>query len=364
MLDRILKYPLLTITMALAIGLFIGSATAWIPPSITMLPTYFGLAFPLIALLNIVMGLYWMVKMKWYLAIPAISLLLCGHNLQKTIGLHNEKEYNDEKKLKILTYNVKLFNFYEKNTEILNYILKQDADIVCLQEFGYYTGDEKRFLNREKIMTTLKGKYPYHHFSQSDLQIKGTYGMATFSKHPLVKHQDIEVESRYKSAIYSDFKIGDDTIRVINLHLESNKLTSRDRQDLQTWQNYTLGDSTKKNMAKAINKKLSDAYNLREKQANIVAELIKETSLPIVLCGDINDAPVSYTYSKLVGSKLTDAFTEKGSGYGHTYNEGSIKFRIDYIMHSDEFKTYSYKKDNVTLSDHYPLVVELTKIKE
>ncbi len=362
MLYKILKYPLLLGTLVLSFLLLAACATAWVHPSTTMFFVYLGLAFPVIALFNLLAGIYWVLKRKWYLIIPLGSMFLCSHNIQKTLGIHrnNASEKVIVDKIKVLSYNIKLFDFYDKDTKVLDYLLKQDADIVCLQEFGYYTGSEKRFLTRAHIMDKMKEKYPYHHFSQSDLQLKGTYGMATFSKHPVVKHDDIAIESRYKSAIYSDIKIGDDTLRVINLHLESNKLTSAERELLQHIRNT---DSTN-SKAKAINKKLSEAYSLREKQADKVSELIEQTRHPIVLCGDINDVPVSYTYSTLAGSKLTDSFTERGKGYGHTFNEGMIKFRIDDIMHSKELCAKKYVRDKVPYSDHYPVIVDLAWTKQ
>ena len=100
-------------------------------------------------------------------------------------------------------------------------------------------------------------------------------------------------------------------------------------------------------------------YAAREKQADKVAELVEKTHYPIILCGDINDVPVSYTYSTLASDKLTDAFTEKGRGYGHTFNEGNIKFRIDDIMHSKQLYVKKYVRDKVPYSDHYPIITEL-----
>ena len=358
MLYRILKYPLLLCTLLLSLLLLSAGATAWVRPSTTMVFTYLGLAFPAIALFNALAAAYWVLKRKWYVVIPVCSLILSSHNLQKTIGIHKnnpaEKVITD--KIKVLSYNVKLFDFYDKNSKVPDYLLKQDADIVCLQEFGYHTGKEKRFLTRSDIMDKLRAKYPYHHFSQSELQMKGTYGMATFSKYPILRHEEIAIESRYKSAIYSDVALGSDTIRIFNLHLESNKLTSTERDMLQHLRRH--GDSTN-SKAKAINKKLSEAYSLREKQADKVAELVGKTHYPIILCGDINDVPVSYTYSTLASDKLTDAFTEKGRGYGHTFNEGNIKFRIDDIMHSKQLYVKKYVRDKVPYSDHYPIITEL-----
>lgn len=356
MLKNALKYVQVIVTAVLVLSLLTASASAWIKPSTTMVPTYLGIAFPFIAAATIALGVFYIFRGKWKLFFLIVAaFVLCGHNMAKTIGWHPSGKEEKNSDVTLLTYNVKLFNFYDKRTKILDYVLKQDADIVCLQEFGYYTGNEKNYLTREKILKKMTSAYPYHHFSQSSIMRNGTYGMATFSKYPIVKHNDIEIESKYNSVIYSDIKIGDDTLRVINMHLESDKLTSPEKKDLQHF-GYTDSTSGK---ALIINRKLKEAYKLREKQADKIAAFIDKSKKAILLCGDSNDVPVSYTYSTLSGSKLTDAFLEEGWGYGHTYNEGVIKFRIDNVKHSSELKATSYRRDTVSYSDHYPLIVGL-----
>jgi endonuclease/exonuclease/phosphatase family metal-dependent hydrolase len=54
--------------------------------------------------------------------------------------------------------------------------------------------------------------------------------------------------------------------------------------------------------------------------------------------------------------KLDDAFSEGGSGIGETYAGSSFPaFRIDYILHSNNLKSFNYKRDKVNYSDHYPV---------
>ena len=46
---------------------------------------------------------------------------------------------------------------------------------------------------------------------------------------------------------------------------------------------------------------------------------------PVILCGDFNDTPASYTYRTVKGD-LTDGFRDCGSGFGYTLS--SIKAYI------------------------------------
>ena len=45
-----------------------------------------------------------------------------------------------------------------------------------------------------------------------------------------------------------------------------------------------------------------------------------------------------------------------GKGLGQTYNGKFPTLRIDYILHSPEFKINSFKTKEVNLSDHFPIV--------
>ena len=56
---------------------------------------------------------------------------------------------------------------------------------------------------------------------------------------------------------------------------------------------------------------------------------------------------------------MTDAYAATGLGQGITYHENKFWFRIDYIMHSDEMKSYNCTVGNVKYSDHYPIMTYL-----
>ncbi len=87
-----------------------------------------------------------------------------------------------------------------------------------------------------------------------------------------------------------------------------------------------------------------------------VMELVKGSPYQVILCGDMNDTPGSYSY-RLATQRLTDTFKEKGRGMGVSY-AGPLPFlRIDYIMTKGKLKALDYQRIKVHFSDHYPLVV-------
>ena len=99
------------------------------------------------------------------------------------------------------------------------------------------------------------------------------------------------------------------------------------------------------------------AYKNRAMQASKIKELIAASPHPTVVCGDFNDLPGSFVYKALKGNML-DAFVEKGSGFGRTYNLFSPTLRIDYIFYDHrigEIQSFDCPK-MAAYSDHNPVM--------
>lgn len=260
--------------------------------------------------------------------------------------------------LKVLSYNVKLFDFYKKNddqehfNQIVNYIMNVDADVVCLQEFGYY--NMKGFLSQAELLAIFSKKYKYNHLAYKlNSKQLSTYGVATFSKYPIIEENEVDYDAKYNFTIYSDIKIDKKIIRVYNCHLESNQLTVDDKKEMYK----LIDDASQKNISETtgrLTRKLGVAYKKRAYQAMQVAKSIQQSPHDVFVCGDFNDSPVSYAYTKIKGD-LSDAFVETSQGMGITYNEPPFLFRIDYILHSKALSSKNFKIDNVNYSDHYPI---------
>ena len=100
----------------------------------------------------------------------------------------------------------------------------------------------------------------------------------------------------------------------------------------------------------------------RAKQADIIIEDIERESSPyIIVCGDFNDSPISYT-CKVLSEALDDAYISSGNGPGISYNRNKLFYRIDHILHAPTIESYDCTVDrNIKVSDHYPIYCFLKK---
>ena len=97
---------------------------------------------------------------------------------------------------------------------------------------------------------------------------------------------------------------------------------------------------------------------VRARQADLVADLIRTSDYPCIVCGDFNDVPYSYVYKTMLGD-LVDGFKECGEGIMYTYNGGRKKVRIDYIFHDPNLEGESYYTKEINYSDHFPVFMKI-----
>jgi endonuclease/exonuclease/phosphatase family metal-dependent hydrolase len=205
----------------------------------------------------------------------------------------------------------------------------------------------------------MSEKYPYRHFSyHKNPKSNSVYGVATFSKFPIVGKNKIEYFSDYNNTTYSDIDVNGKVIRLFNCHFESNRLSLDDKKKMKELVGEDINQNKLKTTTGLLGRKLGAAYVKRAFQADVVADEIARSPYPVIVCGDFNDTPVSYTYSRIRGD-LADAFTETSTGMGISYNEFPFWFRIDYIFHNPQFRAGNFKVDRVEYSDHYPISCDL-----
>ncbi|MDR2466561.1 MAG: endonuclease/exonuclease/phosphatase family protein [Prevotellaceae bacterium] len=272
--------------------------------------------------------------------VPNFFLLICFFR-----PLGSSKYIAGPDRLKILTFNIQGFKIpYQKNTtqkEIADFVNSTNADIVCLQEF--YVNDKIT----EELFAGMLSKYRYHSVFYSVRRATRSFGIITFSKYPIKRTLEIPFENTANAAMYSDIDVAGKTLRVYNLHFQSIKL------------NLTRLFSRKQdfsNEIEEVSQRLKTAFIKRAGQVDIVAKHINVSPYPVVICGDFNDTPASYTYNKIKGNRL-DTFCEAGRGCPSTYRLSFVpSFRIDYILHDRIIHSMSHSiHDTVVCSDHYPV---------
>jgi endonuclease/exonuclease/phosphatase family metal-dependent hydrolase len=339
--------------------LLIAAFSDRISPLTNVYVAYFGLFFPFILAFNILFLFVWLIFKEWKRLLFTILVLLVSWNSIHTyFSFHRKTEEIPKDCIKILTYNVMRFERLRKHTKespnpILQYVIEQDPDIVCFQEFGTAKGGKKE-LSLTDILSALKN-YPYHHIESLKFPYDNyTFGLAIFSKYPVLSTRKLPIESEYNGSFVTELDIRGKKVTLVNNHLESNKISADERSD---YYNLTKDPDTQKleTFTHMMFQRLTPAYKLRAVQADLIADMIRESKNPyIIVCGDFNDTPVSYARHKIKGD-LLDAFVESGSGMGISFNRHRFLFRIDYILHSKNIKSYNCTVGKLKNSDHYPV---------
>lgn len=196
--------------------------------------------------------------------------------------------------------------------------------------------------------------YPYRHIQRVG-QENGNNRIAVYSRFPILSARKLQYDSSYNGSAIYELKINEDTITLINNHLESNKLTKADKAVYEEMLKDPNAHKVKSGTQHLVGK-LAEASAIRAKQADVIAAEIAASRHPyIIVCGDFNDTAISYTH-RVIAEKLDDAFTESGQGLGISYNQNKFYFRIDNILISKSLRAYNCTVDrSIKDSDHYPI---------
>jgi len=357
----VIKPILLAINLFVALLLLISQVAPNISPARFWMLELFAISYPFLLIVNIFFILYWLLRFHRFALISAVVIIM-GYD--KITQLYRPNLFSLDvtpplNSIKIMSYNVRLFDLYnwtgnmKTRSKIFSLISKEQPTILCFQEYYQTENPKNNFENNDTISKLLNNAYRHVEYGIT-LRKTDHWGLATFSKYPIVGGGKVfYVQNKSNFGMYSDILFEGDTIRVYNLHLQSNHFKEED---------YEFLDNPDSGSNEHI---LNGAHNIigRLKRASVrrslqVEELSADLLLckyPYIICGDFNDPPFSYTYES-ISKNLNDAFVEKGKGFGLTYSGTFAPYRIDYILHQDNFKTYRFDILKSNLSDHYPII--------
>lgn len=365
---KILKVILLASNFLVVAVLLLTLLGSVLSPSTVLFPAYFALGFPVTIFLNIAFVVFWIVARKWWFLLSLSVLISSASKVNDVFPIHigSTKQINTDlsadslPSFKLLSYNTMMSGKLKKHNkkkvnDVIQYIKDCDADIVCLQEFTVSKNEE--YLTEKDVVKALN-QYPYRHIKYGQYFRNNKTGVATFSKFPIVAKHTIKYYSKYNSSIYTDVDIHGKVVRVVNNHLESNRLTERDKAMPVKLKN-NFDTEYLSGLTLHFSRKLGTAYRLRANQADAVAKVIAQSPYKMIVCGDFNDVPGSYAYTKVKGT-FVDAYSETGTGFGWTFNERFYRFRIDYVFYDKQaFDVLLFETPKVDFSDHYPVVCQL-----
>lgn len=352
---------LLWVNYLVVVSLLISVSAKYISPQLFWLIAFFGLAFPYLVLLNLLFVIYWIGQFRREALFSLLVILFCFFTVRKYVQVtfSNTGSNND---IKVTSYNSMLFDLYNwsKNAKSRQHIISSlqeiNPDVLCLQEF-YNSSTMKEYYNIDTVTAALNIKYNHVEYT-SIAHNHNHFGIATFSKYPIINKGKIVFNTRSNNiCIYTDVLIEKDTVRIYNMHLQSISFSKKDYTFIGDLQDNDDAKDELEN-SKSILRRLKRAFVKRAEQAEKISASIKSCPYPVILCGDFNDTPASYSYN-LISEDLKDAFVEKGSGFGRTYAGKFPQFRIDYIFHSKDFKCTQFTRSEETFTDHFPITAYL-----
>lgn len=265
--------------------------------------------------------------------------------------------------MKICQYNIYFghhpgVKMYDRINDVCKCILKQNPDVICLQEVLYEA--------HELIFTALSETYPfvYPNMSGDAYQIK-SYDTMIFSRYPITKPKT------YPFLSYTT--MGRDLKLVVVTDKDSNEY-------------YICTSHFESEFRDGCAKKI---YQY-ESCSDILRQLYEKTKIPIFLCADTNVCSISEhsfheAFSYVKGWR--DAWIENGSSkteettfdpntnpllkirYIGMDNSAKQRFvsRLDRILHMSDLHTIDFKmfgtESDQILSDHYGIVCTVTKTK-
>ncbi|MEI6124414.1 MAG: endonuclease/exonuclease/phosphatase family protein [Bacteroidota bacterium] len=355
---------LLGINFIAVVALLLAYISFYVSPAKFWLPAFAGLAYPYIIAVNLFFILVW-VLIRWKFALFSFVAIVAGYGyLSVSWQYHAKVAVKDgDGYFKVLSYNVRNFDLYnykknwepnfEKRNSIFKFIQKEGADIMCFQEF--VNDLSGRFKTMDTITTFQKARNVHAEFTVTSRNMN-QFGIATFTSFPIVNKGRIDFpNAKTNLCIFTDILVGKDTLRVYNAHFESIHFNYSDYEFTEKLMLTPANNEPDlKNKSMRILRLMKRAFLKRAMQVDIVANHIKTSPYPVIFCTDLNDTPISYAYHQLTRN-LHDAFTESGSGYGHTYTEIFPSFRIDYVFLSKTLASANFTSMVSTNSDHYAI---------
>jgi endonuclease/exonuclease/phosphatase family metal-dependent hydrolase len=316
-----------------------------------------AISYPYLLFLNILFVVFWIFTRYKY-SLISIAAILFGYAQLTLLFQFNFKspETKTENAFSIMSFNVRLFDLYnwtgnlKTRSEIFDQLKKEQPDIICFQE--YYNSDKGDFQNTIALKSFLDASNAHVVYGKT-MRKTDHWGLATFTKFPIVgKGKVLFEEGKSNFCLFTDMKIGDDTLRIYNLHLQSNHFKEKDYQFIESpdsGSNEQILQSSK-----SILNRLKEGAIKRAQQVDELRIHFNNSPYPIIVCGDFNDPPFSYVYNVL-SEGLNDSFKSHGKGMGVTYIGKIPFFRIDNILYDDAMKCNSFEIPDVKLSDHRPV---------
>lgn len=319
-----------------ATALLFSYLLPYIPPKQFALLSVLSLGVPLLIIINFSFLLYWLIKLRKQVILSLVVLLLGFNHITSIYEFTSppDEQIDPDEEISLLSYNVKQFNRFEWDKEndipkeISEFFKEEDPDILGMQE--YYNGE-----------LTVAETFPHKYIKIKNQNAE--FGLAILSKYPIINKGSVDFpDATNNNAIFADVVVNSDTLRVINVHLQSFEVKPK-------------LDKIEQEHSKQVFLGMGQTFVRQQHQMELVKEVVENSPYEVVVLGDFNNTAYSYIYRELLSAGLKDAFKRKGNGTGKTFNFDYFPLRIDYILVEETLEVTGFETMEVKFSDHFPI---------
>jgi endonuclease/exonuclease/phosphatase family metal-dependent hydrolase len=226
----------------------------------------------------------------------------------------------------------------------LEYVKAQDPDVLCAQEVNsaeHGNGLFASYQTHQRFSKLFEYQFFAPTYSYQALGETVLYGNAIYSKHPLKNPTVTFTAGTYKE----NRTIGTQGFEIRNLQV----------CEVQ-YAGHALAISNHHGYHTSVQEDTADTIASME----LAAKQLNQVQTPLVLCGDLNAGPGSRTLAQLEPLGLRDLTVEHHLTHtlspAHRIKTGLVS---DYILVSPQLQIVEFRTDDVIISDHKPLVLEL-----
>ncbi len=355
-IGRVVVFLLAVLAFLGLIAMALSVLSSYVNPINFAWLTYFGLAFWAILIYNVIVFTLLLLLWSRKVWIAIFALLIAIPGIYKSFSTGKAQPGGE---LRVMSYNVLNFKDQydtDKSTAevaagIAKMVKENNPDVLCIQEFTAFMPKTSRNACIAGFGEMTGLPYQYYH-------TKANFGgNVIFSRYPL---KPVEGDSPFaKENEYGAVAKVDAGSRgsfyVMSCHLTSFQLTNK---EITVFSDSNNSKEQVEEYGKSIISKLKNAYEKRSYEVSKMLADVPYDGTPILLCGDFNDTPMSFTYHQIKKAGFEDGFVETGRGIGHTYAGKLPLLRIDYVWGNDQVQPTSFKRLRFKGSDHYPILMD------
>lgn len=341
--------------MAMALSVLSG----FVNPEKFVWMAYFGLVFWVIFFYNVIVFTLLLLMWSRHVKIALLALLISIPGVVKSFSTGKS---HGEGELRVMSYNVHNFDDVagqdrsrsEMADLVVELVRQQQVDVFCLQEFREY----KKKVTRQEAVEQLGERMglPYHYYQKK----RHFGGNVIFSKYPIVAIPEGEPfhENNDYGVIVTKIDAGEKgSFYVACCHLTSFQLTV---EEVEMISDPSKNKTEVQKAGKSIVRKMNLAYRKRSNEVSQLLNDMPRDGRNFLVCGDMNDTPLSYTCRRIRQAGFTDGFVKAGRGIGYTYAGKLPWLRIDYLWCAGKVQPKSFQRLKFKGSDHYPIVMSFS----